>query len=71
MILWKIFATYSCQYTLCLWSIGRLRIAFKWLIRAFSGYLSSEQVLMLWDRIIAYNSLEILPGKYCCFHNYQ
>lgn len=38
-----------------------LRIAFKWLIRAFSGYLTSEQVLLLWDRILAYNSLEILP----------
>ena len=40
----------------------RLRVAFKWLVRAFSGYLASEQVLMLWDRIIAFNSLEILPG---------
>lgn len=38
-----------------------LRIAFKWLIRAFSGYLASEQVLLLWDRILAYNTLEILP----------
>ncbi|XP_013412798.1 TBC1 domain family member 19-like isoform X2 [Lingula anatina] len=37
-----------------------LRIAFKWLIRAFSGYLDSEQVLLLWDRVLAYNSLEIL-----------
>ncbi|XP_076117088.1 TBC1 domain family member 19-like isoform X1 [Mytilus galloprovincialis] len=38
-----------------------LKIAFKWLVRAFSGYLSSDQVLLLWDRILAYNSLEILP----------
>ncbi|ELT89515.1 hypothetical protein CAPTEDRAFT_108817, partial [Capitella teleta] len=38
-----------------------LRLAFKWLIRAFSGYLSSEQVLLLWDRILAFDSLEILP----------
>ena len=41
----------------------RLRIAFKWLVRAFSGYLASEQVLLLWDRILAYNSLDILAGK--------
>ena len=41
----------------------RLKIAFKWLVRAFSGYLSSDQVLLLWDRILAYNSLLILPGK--------
>lgn len=40
-----------------------LKIAFKWLVRAFSGYLSSDQVLLLWDRILAYNSLEILPGE--------
>ena len=42
--------------------LPRLKIAFKWLVRAFSGYLSSDQVLLLWDRILAYNSLEILPG---------
>ncbi|XP_041368917.1 TBC1 domain family member 19-like [Gigantopelta aegis] len=38
-----------------------LKIAFKWLMRAFSGFLSSDQVLLLWDRVLAYNSLEILP----------
>ena len=41
-------------------SFTRLRLAFKWLIRAFSGYLSSEQVLLLWDRVLAYNSMDIL-----------
>lgn len=41
----------------------RLKVAFKWLVRAFSGYLSSDQVLLLWDRILAYNSMEILAGK--------
>ena len=40
-----------------------LRIVFKWIIRAFSGYLLSSQLLDLWDRIIAYNSLQILPSK--------
>jgi len=38
-----------------------LRLAFKWLVRAFSGYLSSEQVLLLWDRILGYDSVELLP----------
>ncbi|XP_059170535.1 TBC1 domain family member 19-like [Physella acuta] len=37
-----------------------LRIAFKWLMRAFSGFLASDQVLLLWDRILAFDSLEIL-----------
>ena len=41
-----------------------LHIVFKWLMRAFSGYLASSQLLDLWDRIIAFNSLEILPSKH-------
>lgn len=30
-------------------------------MRAFSGHLPPEQVLYLWDLILAYDSLEILP----------
>ena len=41
---------------------NRLKIAFKWLVRAFSGYLSSDQVLLLWDRVLAYGTLDLLPG---------
>ncbi len=54
--------THEPQLFFHLKSVGAqpLRVAFKWLIRAFSGYLASEQVLLLWDRILAYNSLEIL-----------
>ncbi|KAM3850505.1 TBC1 domain family member 19 [Diretmus argenteus] len=37
-----------------------LRIAFKWMVRAFSGYLSTDQLLLLWDRILGYDSLEIV-----------
>ncbi|TRY56636.1 hypothetical protein DNTS_011043, partial [Danionella cerebrum] len=37
-----------------------LRIAFKWIVRAFSGYLSTDQLLLLWDRILGYDSLEIV-----------
>lgn len=40
----------------------RLRIAFKWMVRAFSGYLSTDQLLLLWDRILGYESLEIVAG---------
>ena len=38
-----------------------LKVAFKWMLRAFSGFLSCEQVLILWDRIIGYNSVTLLP----------
>ncbi|XP_026859614.1 TBC1 domain family member 19 isoform X1 [Electrophorus electricus] len=37
-----------------------LRIAFKWMVRAFSGYLSTDQLLLLWDRILGYDSLELV-----------
>ncbi|XP_073430814.1 TBC1 domain family member 19 isoform X2 [Dendrobates tinctorius] len=37
-----------------------LRISFKWMVRGFSGYLATDQLLLLWDRILGYNSLEIL-----------
>lgn len=43
--------------------IQPIRIAFKWIIRAFSGYLQSSELLELWDRLLAFNSLEILPSK--------
>ncbi|KAH3840801.1 TBC1 domain family member 19-like [Dreissena polymorpha] len=54
--------THEAELFFYLKSVGcqPLKIAFKWLVRAFSGYLSSDQVLLLWDRILAYNSLEIL-----------
>lgn len=37
-----------------------LRLAFNWLIYAFAGYLETEQLLLLWDRIFAYDSVELL-----------
>lgn len=46
--------------------VHRLRISFKWMVRAFSGYLATDQLLLLWDRILGYNSLEILAGKSKC-----
>ncbi|KAG5260751.1 hypothetical protein AALO_G00296060 [Alosa alosa] len=37
-----------------------LSIAFKWMVRAFSGYLSTDQLLLLWDRVLGFDSLEIV-----------
>jgi hypothetical protein len=39
-----------------------LSIAFRWIHLAFSGYLHTEQTLLLWDRIIGFDSLELLPA---------
>lgn len=39
----------------------RVKIVFKWLMRGFSGHLPPEQLLYLWDLILGYDSLEIIP----------
>ena len=38
-----------------------LKLAYKWILYAFSGYLDPDQVLLLWDRIIGFDSLEVVP----------
>ncbi|XP_069781106.1 TBC1 domain family member 19 isoform X3 [Narcine bancroftii] len=57
--------TYLPQLFYHLREIGAqpLRISFKWMVRAFSGYLATDQLLFLWDRILGYNSLEILAAR--------
>ena len=49
-----------CFNTFCC-LVDRIRIVFKWLMRSFSGHLPPEQLLMLWDLVLAYDSLEIQP----------
>ncbi|KYN20500.1 PREDICTED: TBC1 domain family member 19 isoform X1 [Trachymyrmex cornetzi] len=41
--------------------IQPIKIVFKWLMRGFSGHLPPEQLLYLWDLILGYDSLEIIP----------
>ncbi|DBA00894.1 TPA: hypothetical protein N0F65_006094 [Lagenidium giganteum] len=41
--------------------IKPLEIVFPWIQSAFSGVLQIEQVLLLWDRVIGYDSLELVP----------
>ncbi|XP_037926548.1 TBC1 domain family member 19 isoform X2 [Hermetia illucens] len=40
--------------------IQPIRIVFKWLMRAFSGHLPPDQLLILWDLVLGFDSLEIL-----------
>ncbi|XP_042369936.1 TBC1 domain family member 19-like [Plectropomus leopardus] len=58
----RLLQTYLPQLFYHLRQIGAqpLRIAFKWMVRAFSGYLSTDQLLLLWDRILGYDSLEVV-----------
>ncbi|XP_041973233.1 TBC1 domain family member 19 isoform X2 [Aricia agestis] len=42
-------------------NVNPIRVVFKWLMRAFSGHLPPDQLLLLWDAILGYDRLEILP----------
>jgi len=38
------------------------RLAAPWVAFAFASYLPPEQTLLLWDRVIGFDSLELLPA---------
>lgn len=39
--------------------VDPLEIALPWLFTSFAGYLSVDQLLILWDRLVAYDSLHL------------
>ena len=41
--------------------ISPLKTAFPWIFYAFVGYLEIDQIYLIWDRILGFESLEILP----------
>ena len=38
-----------------------LHFAFHWIVNLFVEYLPVKEVLLLWDRILGFDSLELLP----------
>ncbi|XP_057364978.1 TBC1 domain family member 19-like [Daphnia carinata] len=42
-------------------NIEPLRIAMPWMVQAFSGFLIPEQLLFLWDLILGFDSMLLLP----------
>lgn len=38
-----------------------LDLAMPWIVSGFVGYLSPSETLLLWDRIIGFDSLLVLP----------
>lgn len=38
-----------------------LQLGLPWIMTAFAGHLAVGEVLLLWDRIIAFDSLLLLP----------
>ncbi|THD20244.1 TBC1 domain family member 19 [Fasciola hepatica] len=51
--------------------IQPIRFVFKWIMRAFSGFLAPDQVLLLWDRILGFDSLEILAVLAVAIFSYR
>ena len=41
--------------------IQPLQVAFQWIQFAFAGYLEPQETLLLWDRVIGFDRLELLP----------
>ncbi|CAD7922095.1 unnamed protein product [Amoebophrya sp. A25] len=37
-----------------------LKIAFPWIVSGFAGHLQTDELLLLWDRILGYDSTEIV-----------
>jgi len=48
-----------------------LEIAFPWIVYSFVGMLDIEQILLLWDRIIGFDSLELIPITATCIFLYK
>ncbi|KAJ3099869.1 hypothetical protein HDU97_002698 [Phlyctochytrium planicorne] len=43
-------------------NVDPTQIAFRWMLYGFLGVMEIEQVLLLWDRILAYDRLQLLPA---------
>lgn len=48
-------------YHLIQLKIAPLEIAFNWIYHGFAGYLNVDQLLLLWDRILGFDNLYLLP----------
>ena len=44
----------------------RLQLVFQWFVTAFAGQLECQELLLLWDRIVGFDSLDILAGRPPC-----
>lgn len=57
----RFYIIFKNQLIICVSLPVSIRVVFKWLMKGFSGHLLPEQLLNLWDMVIAYDSLEVLP----------
>ena len=47
-------------YLLCL---SRLRLVFQWLMTAFASHLDCRELLLLWDRVVGFDSMDVIAGQ--------
>jgi len=40
--------------------INPLKTAFPWMFYSFIGYLEVSEVFLLWDRVIGFNSVDVI-----------
>merc|ERR1712013_414202 len=66
---------YPSLYFHCVNTIGvqPLTVVFPWMFTAFASYLKNEEVLNVWDRIIAFheNGLLLLPILSCAIFGFR
>lgn len=69
----RLLFAYSSTLFAHLLSLGLspLTLVFPWIFSAFSGFLDTEQTLFLWDRILAYDSLELIPITCVCILHFR
>jgi len=48
-----------------------LKVAFNWIVFAFAGYLEPDQILALWDRVLAWDSLIVIPLVAAAIFSYR
>ena len=46
----------------------RLRLVFQWLMTAFASHLDCRELLLLWDRMIGFDSLDVIAGQALGLH---
>ncbi|TNM93791.1 hypothetical protein fugu_001967 [Takifugu bimaculatus] len=56
----KLYSVFKEMYIRYFFRLHSITSSPSWIVRAFSGYLSTDQLLLLWDRILGYDSLEIV-----------
>ena len=62
---------YTADMCVCVCVCCRLRLVFGWLVTGFASHLDCRQLLCLWDRVIGFDSVDIIAGTCTCTCTYR